>query len=116
LQIVNQSSAHEAFFQKNSTILFMKGIPPFRERRFPMRLVSAIVVASMVALVTLAAPGLAKNADTPKANEQPGASSSCHSYQQAADGSWIALPCQELGEPAQPQHKSATRKTDHETR
>ena len=80
-----------------------------------MRLGPAIVVASMAALLTLAAPGLARNSETPKANEQP-ASSTCHSYQQAADGSWIALPCQELGAPAQPQHKSATRKTDRETR
>ena len=81
-----------------------------------MRLGSGIVVASIAALLTLAAPGLTRNADAPKANEQPVASPSCHSYQQAADGSWIALPCQELGALAQPQHKSATRKTDQETR
>jgi hypothetical protein len=81
-----------------------------------MRLGPAIVVASIAALLTLAAPGLARNADAPKTSEQPASSSSCHSYQQAADGSWIALPCQELGATPQPQHKSATRKTDQETR
>jgi hypothetical protein len=80
-----------------------------------MRLGPAIVVASMAALLTLAAPGLARNSDAPKANEPP-AAPSCHSYQQAADKSWIELPCQELGAPAQAQHKSATRKTDQQTR
>lgn len=81
-----------------------------------MRLGPAMFVASVAALLTLAAPGLAKNSETPKANEQGATSSSCHSYQQAADGSWTALPCQELGAPAQPQGKSATRRTDEPTR
>ena len=69
-----------------------------------MRLGHAIFVATIAALFTLAAPG------------QPAAPSSCHSYQQAADGSWSERPCQELGVSAQPQHKSATRKTDEQTR
>jgi hypothetical protein len=81
-----------------------------------MRLGPAILAASMAALLALVAPSLARNSDTTKANEQPASSSSCHSYQQAADKSWIELPCQEIGAPAQPQHKSATRKTDQETR
>jgi hypothetical protein len=115
LQIVNQTSARDALFQKNSTILFMKGTPPFRARRFPMRFGPAIVAASMAALLTLAAPGLARNSDTPKPSEQPTAAS-CHSYQQAADKSWIELPCQELGAPAEAEHKSATRTTDQPTR
>jgi hypothetical protein len=81
-----------------------------------MRLGHAIFVATIAALFTLAAPGLARNSDTPKPSEQPAAPSSCHSYQQAADGSWSERPCQELGVSAQPQHKSATRKTDEQTR
>jgi hypothetical protein len=82
-----------------------------------MRLGPAVFVATIAALLALAAPGLARNSDTPKTNEQPATSSStCHSYQQAADRSWIELPCQEIGAPAQPQHKSATRKTDQEAR
>jgi hypothetical protein len=81
-----------------------------------MRLGPAILAASMAALLALVAPSLARNSDTTKANEQPASSPSCHSYQQAADKSWIELPCQEIGAPAQPQHKSATRKTDQETR
>ena len=79
-----------------------------------MRLGPAIFVASMAALLTLAAPGLARNSETPKPNEQPAAP--CHSYQQAADGSWIERPCEALGAPTQSQHKSATRKTDQQTR
>ena len=81
-----------------------------------MRLGPAILVAAMAALLTLAAPGLAKNSrETPKSNEQPAVSPPCHSYQQAADGSWIERPCEALGAPT-PQHKSATRKTDQQTR
>lgn len=81
-----------------------------------MRLGPAIFVATMAALLTLAAPGLARNSDAPKTNEQPASSSNCHSYQQAADKTWIELSCREIGAPAQPQRKSATHKTDHETR
>jgi len=79
-----------------------------------MRLGQAIFVATLAALLAAAVPGLARNAETPKAGEQP-ASSSCHSYQQTSDGSWTELPCQELGAPA-PSRKSAPRKTDDEDR
>ena len=79
-----------------------------------MRLGQAIFVATMAALLAAAVPGLAKNAETPKSSEQP-ASSSCHSYQQATDGSWTELPCQELGAPA-PSSKSSVRRTDEENR
>jgi len=72
--------------------------------------------ASIAALLSLAAPGLARNSDAQKPSEPPQASSSCHSYQQAADGTWKELPCQELGSPAKAQPKSATRKNDQETR
>ena len=78
-----------------------------------MRFGHAIFVATIAAVLAAAVPGLAKNAETPKAGEQP-ASSSCHSYQQTSDGSWTELPCQELGAPSQ--HRSARRKTDEENR
>jgi len=82
-----------------------------------MRLGPALFLATMAALLTAAAPGLARNSETPKASEQTATkSSSCRSYQQAADGSWTELPCQELGAPAAAQPKSATRKTDEQTR
>jgi len=77
-----------------------------------MRLGHAIFVATTAALLAAAVPGLAKNAETPKTSEQP-ASSSCHSYQMTADGSWTELPCQEFGAPT-PSQKSSPRKTDEE--
>jgi hypothetical protein len=65
-----------------------------------MRLGQAIFFGAAAALLTLAAPTLARNSSanthTAKATEAP-ASSSCHAYQQAPDGSWTQLPCQETG-------------------
>ena len=56
-----------------------------------MRLGQAIFFGTAAALLTLAAPTLARNSSTnshtAKATEAP-ASSSCQAYQQAADGSW----------------------------
>jgi hypothetical protein len=71
-----------------------------------MRLGQAIFFGSAAALLTLAAPTLARNSGpgphAAKATEAP--ASSCHAYQQAADGSWTQLSCQEMGSktPAQP--------------
>jgi uncharacterized low-complexity protein len=74
-----------------------------------MRLGQAIFFGSAAALLTLAAPTLARNSSTnsapAKATE---ASASCHAYQQAADGSWTQRPCQEMGSKAQ-QSKSASK-------
>jgi hypothetical protein len=65
-----------------------------------MRLGQAIFFGSAAALLTLAAPTLARNSaansHTTKAVEAP-ASSSCHAYQQESDGTWKQLPCQEVG-------------------
>jgi hypothetical protein len=78
-----------------------------------MRIVP-LIFGGFIALAVLTAPALAKNTHTQKIDEQP-ASRSCQAYQQAADGSWASLPCQELGAGAQAQHKSAARKTDEDT-
>ena len=81
-----------------------------------MRLGQAIFFGAAAALLTLAAPTLARNSSThshpTKAIEAP-ASSSCHAYQQAADGSWTQQPCQEMGSkaPALP-HSAATSATE----
>jgi hypothetical protein len=82
-----------------------------------MRIAQSIFVGSVAALISLTAPALAKNSDVPKTDVSP-SSSSCHAYQQAADGSWTQLPCHEMGAPSggQPQHKSATRNTPEENR
>jgi hypothetical protein len=80
-----------------------------------MRIKRAIFVGSIAALVAMTAPALAKNSTAQKTDDKS-TSSSCHAYQQAADGSWMQLPCQELGSGGGTQPKSATRHTDEETR
>jgi len=80
-----------------------------------MRLGHAIFLASTAALLTLAAPTLARNSDPQKTGEPP-ASSSCHAYQKATDGSWTEVPCQEMGSTGQTQHKSAAKGTPEQTR
>ena len=83
-----------------------------------MRLGQAIVFGSAAALLTLAAPTLARNSSanshTAKATETP-AAGICHAYQRAADGSWMRRPCEAMGSkaPAQPRStaKSATEQT-----
>ncbi|KRR16312.1 hypothetical protein CQ14_33380 [Bradyrhizobium lablabi] len=80
-----------------------------------MRLGQAIFFGSAAALLTLAAPTLARNSSTnshmAKTSEAP-ASASCHAYQQETDGTWTQLPCHAMGSkaPAQsrPSAKDAT--------
>jgi hypothetical protein len=77
-----------------------------------MRLGQAIFFGSAAALLTLAAPTLARNSaansHTTKAAEAP-ASSPCHAYQQEADGTWKQLPCQEMGSKPTAQPRSAAK-------
>ncbi|NOJ48130.1 hypothetical protein [Bradyrhizobium archetypum] len=83
-----------------------------------MRLGQAIFFGSAAALLTLAAPTLARNSATnshpAKTSEAP-ASASCHAYQQQADGTWTQRPCLEMGSKA-PQPKSASKTGTEETR
>ena len=79
-----------------------------------MRFGHALFIASTAGLLTLAAPTLARNADTQKNGEQT-AASSCHAYQMAADGTWTPLPCQETGSTGQTEHKPAPKSGDDET-
>jgi hypothetical protein len=74
-----------------------------------MRITKLIFVGSIVALA--AAPALAKDSPAQKTNDLSTSSTSkpCHAYQQAPDGSWTPLPCEEGGSTAQAQHKSSTR-------
>jgi hypothetical protein len=61
-----------------------------------MRLGQAIFFGAAAALLTLAAPTLARNSSAnshaAKATEAP-APAACHAHQQAPDGSWAQLPC-----------------------
>lgn len=74
-----------------------------------MRLGQAIFFGSAAALLTLAAPTLARNSSpsphAAKASEAP--ASSCHAYQQEADGTWTQLPCHEMGSRAPAQSRPA---------
>jgi hypothetical protein len=83
-----------------------------------MRLGQAIFFGSAAALLTLAAPTLARNSSTnshmAKTSEAPASSASCHAYQQEADGTWTQLPCQEMGSKA-PQPTSASKPATEET-
>jgi len=83
-----------------------------------MRLGQAIFFGSAAALLTLAAPTLARNSSahshTAKVTEAP-APSSCQAYQQAADGSWTQRPCQEMDSKPPAQSRSATKGATEET-
>ena len=81
-----------------------------------MRKGNTILFGSMVALAVLATPVLARNSDAQKATDKS-TSSSCQAYQQATDGTWTQLPCQEMGSGAQSQRKPpAARGEDEEPR
>lgn len=80
-----------------------------------MRIANVIFVGSIAALAAFAAPALARNSDAQKPAEQS-TSSPCNAYQQAPDGTWTQLPCQELGAGNQPKSKSATRGPNQGTR
>ena len=83
-----------------------------------MRLGQAIFFGAAAALLTLAAPTLARNSSTnspaAKATEAP-AVATCHAYQQAADGSWTRLSCQEMGSEGSAQPHSAAKSATEET-
>jgi hypothetical protein len=84
-----------------------------------MRIAPLIFTGSIAALAVLTAPALAKNSNTQKIDDpSAAASSSCHAYQQAPDGSWTPLPCQELGAASQAraQHESVSRKAEDDAR
>ncbi|HVQ71023.1 MAG TPA: hypothetical protein VMT08_26315 [Bradyrhizobium sp.] len=83
-----------------------------------MRLGQALFFGSAAALLTLAAPTLARNSSanshTAKTTEAP-ASTSCQAYQQAADGSWTQRPCQETGSKASARPYSTAKSATEET-
>ena len=67
-----------------------------------MRIARMIFTGSVAALI-FAVPAIAKHPESQKIDDKS-ASPSCHAYQQAADGSWTELPCQEFGN-GQTQHR-----------
>ena len=75
--------------------------------------IARLIFTGSIAAVAVTAPALAKSSNTQKVDDPSAssASSTCHAYQQAPDGSWTSLPCQENSSTpqAQTQHKSAAR-------
>ena len=86
-----------------------------------MRIAHLIFTGSIAALA-VTAPALAKNSNTQKVDDPSTSSSSasptCRAYQQAADGSWNPVSCQELGgpAPAQTSHRSASQGSNEDAR
>jgi hypothetical protein len=70
-----------------------------------MRIAHMIFVGSVAALAVFTTPAPAKGPTAQKTDEKS-TSSSCHAYQQAADGSWTEVFCQETGATGQPQPKT----------
>jgi hypothetical protein len=58
--------------------------------------IAKVIFAGFAAALLMTAPALAKKGQTRKTDDQS-SPSSCHAYQQAADGTWEQLPCQEAG-------------------
>jgi hypothetical protein len=91
-----------------------------RKKESPMRIKCAIFAGVVVTLASWTMPALARHSETTNtdtnAAAEPPASSSCSALQQAADGSWEKLPCQELGSPQPASHKSAARNSEQQTR
>ncbi len=82
-----------------------------------MRIARVIFVGSVAALLTSSvswAPVFARHPEAQKTDDD-GKSTSCHAYQQAADGSWIQLPCQEFGN-GQTQHRPVAKGSEDEPR
>jgi hypothetical protein len=81
-----------------------------------MRIANLTSVALLAALIGLAAPVMAKSSDARKAADDASTSSSCHAYQQEADGSWTERPCEEKGQPVQTQHRPVAKGSEEEPR
>src|SRR5262249_25525600 len=84
-------------------------------RRQMMRIAGFIVAGAVAVFATLTMPVLAKDTGGQK-GEEKATSSSCHAYEQALDGSWRALPCEEVGPNGQTQHKGGARSREEEPR
>jgi hypothetical protein len=71
-----------------------------------MRIVITILLAAIANLAVLGGPSLAKTPDAQNTSDQP-SSPSCDGYEQSSDGSWIHVPCQEIGSGTQANPKTS---------
>ena len=79
-----------------------------------MRLARSTFIALAI-LAVLASPAPGKNAKAQKQSEET-AAPTCHAYQLAGDGNWIALPCEEGGAPKSTHHRAAPKSDNDEAR
>ena len=80
-----------------------------------MRIARAILVGSIAAFTIQTVAALARSSDAQRTDDKS-TPSSCSSYVQNPDGTWMPIPCQPNGSGARTQPKSATHGMDGETR
>jgi hypothetical protein len=79
-----------------------------------MRIARVIFACALAALLGVMTTASAKKADAQKSAEEKSTSSSCHTYQQTADGAWTEHPCEEVGRSTQ--HRPAPKSGEEEPR
>lgn len=80
-----------------------------------MRKLCAILLGSIAILAVPSASVLAKSSGAQKTAEKS-AASPCTAYEQAPDGTWKPLPCQEIDTGGQTHQRSTTRGGDDASR
>jgi len=75
---------------------------------------TAIMLGSLAILAALQTAVLAKSPGAQKSEDKPAAA--CSAYEQQPDKTWVALPCQEIGNGGQGQQRSSPRSGDQESR
>ena len=83
--------------------------------KFDMRVSPMIFIGSLVAFAALTIPALAKDKGAQRTDEKQ-TSAACHAYEQAPDGSWRALACEEVGGNGQTQHRGPARSREEDPR
>jgi hypothetical protein len=76
--------------------------------------IAKVIFVGSVAALVVTAPARAKNAES-RSTDDKSTTSSCHAYQQAADGTWQQVPCQEAGG-GQTEHKPPPKASEEEPR
>ena len=80
-----------------------------------MRKSVAILPGAIAVMAVLSAPVLAKSSGAQKSDDKRTASP-CSAYEQAPDGSWMPLPCQEIDSGGQSHQRSTPRSGDDPNR
>jgi hypothetical protein len=74
-----------------------------------MRFARLVFAGSLAAAAAISVPALAKSSDHQKAEEKSATSAGCQAYQQAADGTWNKLSCDEAGPSGATEHRTASK-------